>query len=156
MKTSYIMLGLALLIALFASIPNGAAADLADYCDEQCSNEACYAACGREPDPADCVTVRDDPNTPEDESYVSPGCDALIAYQECCSECNREWEDCWNACMRTGAIVDEAMILTLLHTDVCPPGAIVLIEGVVSDAKGQALSGVRLDIEVEGQCWQED
>ncbi|MBE9582439.1 MAG: hypothetical protein IMF18_12560, partial [Proteobacteria bacterium] len=76
--------------------------DLAAYCDEQCYDEGCYAACGMEPDAAECTTVRDDPNTPEDEFYVSPGCYARIAYQECLSKCDAAREDCWNECMSKG------------------------------------------------------
>ena len=80
----------------------GDVGDLAAYCDEQCYDEGCYAACGMEPDAAECTTVRDDPNTPEDEFYVSPGCYARIAYQECLSKCDAAREDCWIKCMSTG------------------------------------------------------
>ena len=149
MKKRYIIL----LVILFVFLTNGAAGevgDLADYCDEQC-DEGCYAACGMEPDPAECVTVRDDPNTLEDESYVSPGCDALIAYRECLSKCDEAWEDCWNECMSKGAISDKEMALTVsTDKNTYSPGETVWVDGTVKDAEGNDILEVCIDIKVEG------
>ena len=62
-----------------------------------------------------------------------------------------------DACPGTplGAVVDAAgcpqqLQLVLLHTDICTPGELVVIKGVVNDANGNALSGAQLAIEVEG------
>ncbi|MCK4735536.1 MAG: hypothetical protein KAT65_23990 [Methanophagales archaeon] len=148
MKKGHIIL----LVILFVFLTNGAAGevgDLADYCDEQC-DEGCYAACGMEPDPAECVTVRDDPNTPEDESYVSPGCDALIAYQECLSKCDAALEDCWNECMSKGETTPEMALTVSTDKNAYSPGETITVEGSIKDAKGNAIPGVSLVIEIEG------
>lgn len=63
--------------------------------DDSCpAYDACVSACGTPPDPNDCVTVRDDPTTPENEYYVSPECDVIAAHRECMARCNDLLDDC--------------------------------------------------------------
>ncbi|MBN1192045.1 MAG: hypothetical protein JXA46_19995 [Dehalococcoidales bacterium] len=67
--------------------PPGAIVDIygcpANTTEGQCN-------CGPPPDFADCVTVRDDPTTPEDEGYVSSECYQLEAYRKCLEKCGND------------------------------------------------------------------
>jgi len=105
------------------------------------------------PDHTKCVTVRDDPNTPEDEFYESSECAALSAYRECISKCGGDEEvTCFILCMKKeGAYVDKEMDLTVsTDKNTYAPRGTVIVQGSVKDAEGNAIPDVSFVIEVEG------